>query len=191
MLTPVEIRQQSFKKTFRGYDKVEVDAFMQEVANAFEQQLEENRRQKEELQKIKASYETLKEVENMLHKTLMQAEQSSRSAVENARHKAELKLQEAEAKAREIVQRGISERDKIQRELDDLHQRQEEILTQLQVFLQSQLGRLESFERRGLPPANGLVRHNGHGHQDSLFGQKDAGKAALENNFYDDLADEL
>ena len=51
MLTPIEIRQQTFNKEFRGYNRVEVDAFLQEVAKMMEQQLEINRNLKEELEK--------------------------------------------------------------------------------------------------------------------------------------------
>jgi len=196
MLTPIEIRQQTFNREFRGYNRVEVDAFLQEVAKVMEQQLEANRALKENLDKIKASYDTLKEVEHMLHKTLMQAEQSSRSTVENARKKAELKVQEAEAKARDIVQRGVSERNRLDSEINELHKRREEILTQLQVFLQSQLGRLESFEHKEL--TNTTQHHlnpmNSSSQHKDLFESYEGNGSSNGHGgheFYDDIADEL
>ena len=191
MLTPIEIRQQTFNKQFRGYDKVEVDAFLQEVANVLEQEREQSRSIKEELEKLKASYDTLKEVENMLHKTLMQAEQSSRSTVENARHKAELKVQEAEAKAREIVQRSVNEREKVEREIEELDKKRVDILTQLQVFLQTQLGTLETYEHKSLPEASSrLIAKNGND-RDDLFTKTEVKNGSVENAFFDDIADEL
>ena len=87
MLTPNEIRQQNFSRELRGYNRVEVDAFLHEVSQALENQIEANRALTSEIEKLKASYHTLKEVENMLHKTLMQAEHSSRATMENARQK--------------------------------------------------------------------------------------------------------
>ncbi len=190
MLTPIEIRQQSFNREFRGYNRVEVDAFLQEVAKVMEQQLEANRALKENLEKIKASYETLKEVENMLHKTLMQAEQSSRSTVENARKKAELKIQEAESKARDIIQRGVTERNRIDSEIEELHKRREEVLTQLQVFLQSQLGKLEKFEHTRELSASSHS-HLGPVHKENLFEPNGNGHTNGSHNLYDDIADEL
>jgi len=193
MLTPIEIRQQSFNREFRGYNRVEVDAFLQEVAKVMEQQLEANRSLKENLEKIKASYDTLKEVENMLHKTLMQAEQSSRSTVENARKKAELKIQEAESKARDIIQRGITERNRIDSEIEELHKRREEVLTQLQVFLQSQMSKLEKFEHsRELYSSSNQHLGPAHtSHHENLFETYENGNGNRGHNLYDDIADEL
>ena len=151
MLTPNEIRQQNFTRELRGYNRVEVDAFLHEVSQALEQQIESNRALNSEIEKLKASYHTLKEVENMLHKTLMQAEHSSRATMENARQKAELKVREAESRAREVVQKGIEERKRLERDIESLTKRKEEVLTQLQVFLQSQLGRLDTFQHKALP----------------------------------------
>ncbi|MEO0640358.1 MAG: DivIVA domain-containing protein, partial [Bacteroidota bacterium] len=82
MITPIEIRQQSFKRALRGYDKDEVDAFLLALSQEWEHQLEAYRSLKEELEKTQSKYNTLKEVEDILHKTLMQAEQSSRDALE-------------------------------------------------------------------------------------------------------------
>ena len=91
MITPQEIRQQTFRKVFRGYDPEEVNAFMQALAQEWEGQQHTLKELKEELERTKASYRTLKEVEDMLHRTLMQAEQSARDTVENARQKLNLK----------------------------------------------------------------------------------------------------
>ena len=35
-LTPLDIQQQKFKTKFRGFDIREVDAFLEQLANAFE-----------------------------------------------------------------------------------------------------------------------------------------------------------
>ncbi|MEM9984002.1 MAG: DivIVA domain-containing protein, partial [Bacteroidota bacterium] len=84
MITPQEIKSQSFRRVMRGYDREEVHAFLQALAQEWEQQLVAHKDLKEELERTKASYRTLKEVEDMLHRTLMQAEQSARDTVENA-----------------------------------------------------------------------------------------------------------
>ena len=153
MITPLEIRHQSFNREFRGYDRVEVDAFLDELSKVLEKQIELNRSLREKLEKTQASYNTLKEVETMLHKTLIQAEQSSKTMLENARQKAELKVREAEARARQIVQDGIDARNQTDKDIHDLAQRRDEILMQMQIFLKSQLERLDSL--KDLPGKNG------------------------------------
>ncbi|RMG57520.1 MAG: DivIVA domain-containing protein, partial [Bacteroidetes bacterium] len=110
MITPLEIRQQKFRNSFRGYDREAVDAFLTALSQEWERQLELKRNLQDELEQLRGRYDTLKEVEDMLHKTLIQAEQSARDTLENARQKADIRIREAELKAREMVQKGVEER---------------------------------------------------------------------------------
>ncbi|MEO1450604.1 MAG: DivIVA domain-containing protein [Bacteroidota bacterium] len=151
MITPLEIRQQQFKRVLRGYDRDEVHAFLNALSQEWEKLLENQRNLKEEMERIRASYETLKEVEGMLHKTLMQAEKSSKDTLENARQKAELKMREAEAQARDLIREASDERKHLQQEVDELTRRRNQVLMQLQLFLKTQLEKLGSFELNELP----------------------------------------
>ncbi|MDX2282955.1 MAG: DivIVA domain-containing protein [Bacteroidia bacterium] len=154
MITPIEIRQQQFKKSLRGYDKEEVQAFLLALSQEWERQLDAHRALREELDRMRASYKTLKDVEDMLHKTLMQAEQSSRDTLDNARQKAELKLREADVRAREILRQGIDERTKLEREIADLTRHRDQVLSQLQIFLKGQLERLGMYDLQPSPAAD-------------------------------------
>ena len=154
MITPIEIRQQAFNKKLRGYDPEEVKGFLQGLSQEWESLREENRSLKEELERTKANYHALKEVEDMLHKTLMQAERSSKDTLETARQKAELKIQEADSQAAEIIRRAIKDREDLQKEIGDLFKQREEVLMQLRVYLKTQLERLDSFTPSDLLPTN-------------------------------------
>ncbi|MDX2250382.1 MAG: DivIVA domain-containing protein [Bacteroidia bacterium] len=191
MITPIEIRQHTFKKTLRGFDKEEVQAFLVALSQEWEQQQEKYRSLKEEMEKIQASYQTLKEVEDMLHRTLMQAEQSSRDTIENARQKAELRLREAESRAHEIVKKGIEDRNTLQKEIEEFARRRDQILTQLRVFLKTQLDRLESFEMAELPPASfkSLRKSPEKNNMESFLGSGENGTS--DNNLLNDIMNEL
>ncbi|MEZ4773493.1 MAG: DivIVA domain-containing protein [Bacteroidia bacterium] len=191
MITPIEIRQHTFKKALRGFDKDEVQAFLVALSQEWEQQQDKYRALREEMDKVQASYQTLKEVEDMLHRTLMQAEQSSRDTVENARQKAELRIREAESRAHEIVKKGIEDRNTLQREIEEFARRRDQILTQLRVFLKTQLDRLESFELAELPPAsfNPLVQAGDKNNIDNFLGSGENGTA--DSNLLNDIMNEL
>ena len=45
-ITPIEIRQKVFEKKLRGYDKDEVQAFLQSLSNEWERVLDENKEYK-------------------------------------------------------------------------------------------------------------------------------------------------
>jgi len=147
MITPLEIRQHNFpKKNFGGYDPEEVKAFLQTVSQEWEKVIEENRKMKNDLDKTKSSLEHYKEMETILHKTMLQAEQSSKSTVENAKKDAELKIQEAEYKANEILSSIQSDKRQLEREIHELVARRNDILQQLKTFLANQSDRIRTFE---------------------------------------------
>jgi cell division initiation protein len=201
MITPQEIRQHTFKKSLRGYDKEEVEAFLQALAQEWAQQLDANQQVKEELERTKASYRTLKEVEDMLHRTLMQAEQSARDTVENARQKAELKVREAEVRAQDILRKGVDDRTDIQREITELIRRRDQLFSQLQIFLKTQLERMQDFDRIELPAYNASAdlsrqidqqerREENHNFFDQAETPAHNGSGGKQG-MYDDIVDEL
>ncbi|MCS6822985.1 MAG: DivIVA domain-containing protein [Cytophagaceae bacterium] len=103
MITPIEIRKKEFEKAFRGYDKEEVDNFLQNLSQEWEKLLEENR----ELQKKNKVYEAeisrLREVETTLLKTMKSAEETSMQIIEQANKSAELYTREAQMNAEIIL----------------------------------------------------------------------------------------
>lgn len=154
MITPIEIRQQTFKKSLRGYDKDEVAAFLNTLSLQWEKQLEETRRIKIELEKTQSSLDSLKQVESVLHKTLLQAEETSRTTVENAKKDAELKRKEADDKSSEIVKNALNERSRIEMQIAELAARRNDILNQLKSFLSSTADRIKTFEEREMKTYN-------------------------------------
>lgn len=202
MITPVEIRNHTFHKSFRGYDPEEVQAFLNSLAEVWEQMLARQQETNARMREAESNYKNLKDIEHILHKTLLQAEQSSKNTMENARQKAELKVQEAEAKAREIVRKGIDERNRLEGEIAELRQRKEEILLQLNLFLKTQIDRLKSFERKDFEAARIMPKQEPKLiPPDNLFGIKDSEEKTedpekpenplSDDHFYDDLASEL
>lgn len=162
MITPIEIRQHAFKKVLRGYDKDEVAAFLNSVSMEWERLLEDHRRTKQELDKTQSSLDNLRQVETALHKTLLQAEETSKTTMEHAKRDAELKLAEADSKAKEVVKRAIEERSRIEMQINELISRRNEILQQLKSYLQAQTERLKTFEEKEMK--SGVVPEVVHTH---------------------------
>lgn len=179
MITPIEIRQHTFrKKTLGGYDIEEVQQFLSSLSMDWEKLIEENRKVNSELEKVQAKYNSLKEVEGMLQKTLHQAEQSTKDTLENARKRASLIINEAEANAREVVRQGVEQRNNIDREISELCERRDEILMQLHIFLKTQTDRLAGFGKKNtnsgqtesknrIETPGGLFNDSGNGNKES------------------------
>jgi cell division initiation protein len=147
MITPLEIRQQAFKKGLRGYDADEVRAFLTALSNEWEATLEQHNRLRTELETARIRLGSFEQVENVLHKTLYQAEQSSKSTIETAQREADVVLQEARQKARELTAEAQQARQQALSEVNVLLLRRDELLSQLRGLLNGQLERLASYER--------------------------------------------
>ncbi len=146
MITPIEIRRATFSKSFRGYTVEEVDNFLGSLASEWDSMLQENQNLKVELEKAKSALSSYQELEGMMHKTLKQAEETSKSTLENAKKDAELVINNAEQKAQSLIQNAKSKMEELDKEIRELNFRKKDILSQLKLFLNAQLEKIESFE---------------------------------------------
>ena len=93
-VTPLEIRQKSFEKHFRGFDTEEVNAFLLTLSQEWERIQDENKELRIKMDASEREVSKLREVESSLYKTLKTAEDTGANVVEQARKTAELHLKE-------------------------------------------------------------------------------------------------
>jgi cell division initiation protein len=148
MITPIEIRQHTFKKAFQGYNKDDVQNYLNSLSSEWERMVEDNKRIKLELEKTTSALDNLRQVESALHRTLLQAEETSKSTIENAKTTADLRIQEAEATSKEMLKNAIDDRSRIEMQTNELVSRRNEILQQLKSYLTAQTERLRTFEEK-------------------------------------------
>lgn len=146
MISPVEIRQQSFGKAIRGFDVEEVRAFLKSLSMEWDDLLTENRRLKMELESTKQNLQSFKELEAMLHKTLLQAENSSKVALENAEKIADEKITTASQQAANIINDAITEKEEVDKEITRLKEIKWHLIADLKNFLQQQFLHLSYYE---------------------------------------------
>ena len=129
-ITPLEIRQKDFEKKLRGYDKDEVNAFLQSLSNEWERMLEENKELSLKLSQAEKEVSKLREVETSLYKTLKTAEDTGANVIDQANKAAELHmketkmnaaglLSESKNKARAMIEQAEMEARQIIEELQD------------------------------------------------------------------------
>lgn len=102
-ITPLEIRQKTFEKNFRGYEKDEVHAFLMTLSQEWERVVDENKELKFKFESTEREIQKLREVESSLYKTLKTAEDTGASVVEQARKAAELHLRESQLNAEQLL----------------------------------------------------------------------------------------
>ncbi len=102
-ITPIEIRQKEFQKAFRGIDKDEVTAFLQSLSQEWERVLDETKELRMRLETSERELAKLREVENSLFKTLKTAEDTGANLIEQTKKETELQLKASKMQSEQIV----------------------------------------------------------------------------------------
>jgi len=118
--TPLDVRQAKFGTAMRGYDRAEVNAFLLEAADGYEQAARENERLRQEIVRLDASLLQYRELENALKGALMTAHKVADEMKETASQDAARIVREAEGRAQLITQQAQAALGEMQREIDGL-----------------------------------------------------------------------
>lgn len=167
------IHTKQFHDAWRGYNQEEVDDFLDRVAEALERVQRENAQLNDRIDELEALVAQARDAEEVLKKTLVNAQRAAEEAIETARSKAEKMIAEAESRARrqneEAGRRNEQterEHAQMKRELDAsinrLRATESDLRAKLKSFLQEQLRaveRLDSMPERAqpAPPGRGGV----------------------------------
>jgi cell division initiation protein len=124
--TPLDVRQAKFATAMRGYDRAEVNAFLLEAADGYEQSNRENERLRQDLVRLEASLSQYRELESALKGALMSAQKVSDDMKETASLEAARIVREAEGAAALMMQKAQAQSEDIQREIDGLRLKRRE-----------------------------------------------------------------
>jgi cell division initiation protein len=144
-ITPLEIRQKTFEKAFRGLDKDEVQAFLLTLSQQWEKLQDENKDLRVKLEVATREVQKLREVESSLYKTLKTAEDTGNSMVEQASKAADLQIREAQLQADQLLDAA---RQKARSVVDNAYQQAEKAISEMQTevkHLEQDYLRLEDY----------------------------------------------
>ena len=116
---------------------LEVDEFLDDIADEFERLFNENIDYKDRLETLEEKIEQYRNIEDTLKKTLVSAQQQAEEMKQNAKKESDLILRDAELKSRGIINDSYAERQKIQRSVSALKQKQEDLRFQLKSVIES------------------------------------------------------
>lgn len=147
-ITSNDIKKSDFRKSLRGYDVNEVDAFLETVSNQYDKLIIENRNLSEKIKSLNGDIEVYKENEQTLQKAIVKAQDFADDIIENAKKKAELIQKEAELNAseyRQVLEKELLER---KQELEDLKNRNDRIIEDVKIFITDKLHEFDEFVKR-------------------------------------------
>ena len=136
-VTPLDLRQQRFQTVMRGYDRGEVQAFLLEAADDYENALRENDKLRQEVAKLDAVLSEHRGQERNLRNTLLSAQKMADEIKEQADKQAAIILKEAEGRADLLLQKAQMRLDEVQREIDGLRMKRREVENDIEALVRT------------------------------------------------------
>jgi cell division initiation protein len=152
-ITPLDIQQMVFKASFRGYDKEEVNRFLEELAQTIESLNRDQAVQREKIVFLEQQLAELKRTEATLSSTLLSAQSLAEDVKRNAHREADLVIKEAELKAGELIRQAGVELTDTQRDLSSLQKQRLLMVERLRASLRMFERMLEVEEQEALHDA--------------------------------------
>lgn len=146
MLTPLDIHNKEFKRSFRGYHEDDVDEFLDQVVKDYEQLYRENVDLKEAIDRLNSKLEHYQHMENTLHNTLVIAQETAEDVKLNAKKETELMIKEAEVNAQRLVDEAAGKVRRMTAEYEELQKQAQIYRTRMRTLVQAQLEMLKSSE---------------------------------------------
>ncbi len=146
-LSALEIKQQSFAKTLRGYDVGEVHSFLNVISSEWEHLSNKSREQSREIERLNDKLQHYQKVEEALHETLQTAKDSVEQRISSSKQEAQNRIAKAELEAEKILREAQRERQSIRQSIQRLLERRHEIIRGMESYLELATESLDSFKR--------------------------------------------
>lgn len=143
MITPMDIENKEFKKSFRGYNEEEVDEFLDAVKEDYENLYRENLDLKEKLTLYQEQVSRYKSIEETLNNTLITAQSAAEDTCTAANKKAKSTIEEAEWKAKQILAICDDRVSDVQKEYDALVRKFKTFRTKFKSLLNDELSNID------------------------------------------------
>lgn len=137
---------QKFNSSFNGYNKIEVNNFVNEVTSEYESMLTKLKRQDEELKTLRNDLEKYKNMENTLNRAIVVAEDASNQIKKIARDEAQGVIEDARRNASRIVNDALIKADKIEQDAENLKRRVVIFKRRLRNVVDEQIEFIESIQ---------------------------------------------
>jgi cell division initiation protein len=136
-VSPLDLRQQKFRSTFRGVDPVEVSSFLLAVADDYEQALRENDKLRQDVARLEMVVRGHVEQEKSLQNTLVTAQKLADDIKAGAEDTALRIVREAESRAQLVLEKAQARVEDIQRDIDGLKLKRRDVETSVESIIQT------------------------------------------------------
>ncbi|HLR73125.1 MAG TPA: DivIVA domain-containing protein [Pseudogracilibacillus sp.] len=139
VLSPLDIHNKEFTRSFRGYQEDEVNEFLDQIIKDYEITIRAKKDSEKEVEELTEKVEHFIKIEETLNKSIVVAQDTAEELKANARKEAKLMIKEAEKNADRIVNEALGESRKIAMETEELKRQAKVFRTRVKMLIEAQL----------------------------------------------------
>ncbi len=140
------ISLRKFNNSFPGYNKNEVNSFVQNVTTEYESMLNNLKERDQEIEKLKQELIHYKNLENTLNRAILIAEESSQNIKKSSIEEGKVIIEEAKRNASRIVNNALIRAEKVETEATKLQRQVRDYKRKYKDILESELDSLERLD---------------------------------------------
>jgi cell division initiation protein len=162
-LSPLDVQKQSFPQKLRGYDPVEVDHFLQLVAEELTRRIEESERHEREARGLREKLAHADQRERQLQEAILRGKQLSDEMISTSQREAQLLIKEAEMHADKIITQSMQRAQQVESKIGELRARRKELQIKLRGSLElfAQILEADSEDEKAMANVHTLLRRPG------------------------------
>lgn len=138
-LTPLDIHNKEFARSFRGYDEDEVNEFLDQVIKDYEMVIRERKDLKEKMEQLNEKLGHFTNIETTLNKSILIAQETAEEVRGNATKESKLIIKEAEKNADRIINEALNKSRRISMDVEELKKQAKVFRTRLKMLVEAQL----------------------------------------------------
>lgn len=146
-ITPVDITNKEFRKMLRGYDPEEVDEFLDQIVEDYEELFKENSLLKEKINAMNEKIEHYSKIESTIQNTLLLAQNAAEQAKISSQKEADMVIKHANDSAKKILDKAHTDVVSITQEYDRLKQEFVKFRAKFRNFITVQMDTFEDLEK--------------------------------------------
>lgn len=146
-LTPMDINNKEFKRGLRGYNPEEVDEFLDEIVDNYEELYKENSKLKEKITSYSEKVDHYTKIESTIQNTLVLAQNAAEQAKSSSQKEAELIVKNANETAQKILDKAHNDVLEINSEFERVKQEFIKFRAKYRNFINTQLETFDDLEK--------------------------------------------
>jgi len=138
-LTPLDIHNKEFSRSFRGYDEDQVNEFLDQVIKDYEALIRENKEMQNQMLTLQEKLNHFANIEETLSKTIIVAQEAADEVRNNAKKEAQLIIKESEKNADRIINDSLAKSRKVSLEVEELKKQASIYRARFRTLVEAQL----------------------------------------------------